>query len=51
MISWRTAKIIFKTDDDAVRQEIMKRGALLRDIPDATGNSLLTVAAIPEQKN
>ena len=40
------AEIIFKSDDDAVRQEIMKRGALLRDIPDATGNPLLTVAAI-----
>jgi hypothetical protein len=40
------AKIIFKSSDDAVRQEVMKRGALLRDIPDVTGNALLTVAAI-----
>jgi 4-amino-4-deoxy-L-arabinose transferase-like glycosyltransferase len=37
------AKIIFKSDDDAVRQEVMKRGALLREIPDVTGSPLLTV--------
>jgi 4-amino-4-deoxy-L-arabinose transferase-like glycosyltransferase len=40
------AKIIFKSDDNPVRQEVMKRGALLRDIPDVNGNQLLTVATL-----
>jgi hypothetical protein len=40
------AKIIFKSDDDVVRQEVMKRGASVKEIRNVVGEPLLSVATI-----